>query len=105
MILVDVDLKHVNTIPTDGNVDLDFLIMMIFGSMTLTMQKNEILVKKDAIRRKTLWLDYKNENLNEIPIFDLGIGFSNCEEFKDAIRTYSILKGYVLKWLKNYPTC
>ncbi|GKV15441.1 hypothetical protein SLEP1_g26232 [Rubroshorea leprosula] len=97
VIPINVDPGHVNTIPTDGNIDSDYFDSDDLGQCDSDNSENEILVKEDAIKRKTPWLVYEKGNLNEIPIFDLGMEFTNCEKFKDAIRTYSILKGFVLE--------
>ncbi|GKV52902.1 hypothetical protein SLEP1_g59455 [Rubroshorea leprosula] len=43
-------------------------------------------------------------NSQDIPVFEVGMKFTNCDEFKEAIRTYAVLKGCVLEWLKNDAT-
>ncbi|GLT43747.1 hypothetical protein SLA2020_176780 [Shorea laevis] len=90
-----------NTCATDG--DSDYFDSDDPGVYDSDISEDELMVTEDAVRRKTTYPVFDPKNV--IPIFDIGMRFKNCEEFKEAIRTYSIRKGCVLEWLKNDRDC
>ncbi|GKU99547.1 hypothetical protein SLEP1_g12382 [Rubroshorea leprosula] len=87
-----------------GGGESDYIDSDDPGEYDSNNAEDEFSVKEYAVIRRTTCPIYVKGKITDIPVFEVGMKFTNCDEFKEAIRTYAVLKGCVLEWLKNDAT-
>ncbi|GKV52284.1 hypothetical protein SLEP1_g58872 [Rubroshorea leprosula] len=89
---------------TVGGGDSDYIDSDDPREYNSNNSEDEFSVEEYAVIRRTTCPIYVKGKITDIPMFEVGMKFTNYDEFKEAIRTYVVLKGYVLEWLKNDAT-